>query len=106
MFLAQFGASAVVMSYAVSAPCGELTAPCRSEPERLAIQKHLPGDGWEGAECVQRRPENGRGAAGLTRVGSLCARASLCRGGFVQSWERIGRRLVKVSSAKISLQGK
>lgn len=92
----------MVMSYAVSAPCGELTAPCRSEPECLAI----PGDGWEGAECVQRRPENGRGAAGLTRVGSLCARASLCRGGFVQSWGRIGRRLVKVSSAKISLQGK
>lgn len=44
---------------------------------------------------------DGGAAAGLTRVGSLCAHVPF----HTRLWERIGR-LVKVSSAKISVQGK
>lgn len=100
----RFGASAVVASYAVSGSCGELTAPCHSEPELLTIKKHFPGEGWEDAECVRRRLEMGLrllASRGLV----LSVPTSLFMRGFVRVWERIGR-LVKVSSAKISVQGK
>lgn len=68
----------MVMSYAVSAPCGELTALCRSEPERLAIQKHLPGDGWEGARvCAEKAGEWAWGRWPHAGRFSLCPRVPL-----------------------------
>lgn len=63
----------------------KLTALCRSEPELLVTMRHFPGDGWGGAELVQRRPECGEGRWPHVGRLSLCSRLfswdALCRAG-------------------------